>query len=49
MFLSIKFKNCLIDTSNFSDLDLKNALFLECVIRDTHFHAFEISCSWQDA
>jgi uncharacterized protein YjbI with pentapeptide repeats len=37
MFLSLKFKKCLIDTSNFSDLDLKNTLFQECVIRDTYF------------
>jgi uncharacterized protein YjbI with pentapeptide repeats len=37
MFLSLKFKNCLIGTSNFSDLDLKGTLFHKCVIRDTFF------------
>ncbi len=37
MFLCLKFNNCLIDTSNFSDLDLKNTSFCGCVIRDTHF------------
>ncbi len=37
LFLSLQFKKSLIDTSNFSDLDLKNTLFQECVIRDTYF------------
>jgi fluoroquinolone resistance protein len=37
MFLGLRFKKCLLDTSNFSDLDLKNTLFQECVIRDTCF------------
>lgn len=36
-FLMIKFKKCLIGTSNFSDLDLRNTPFHECVIRDTYF------------
>ncbi len=36
-FLSLKFKGCLIDTSNFSDLDLKNTSFCDCVIRETYF------------
>ncbi|MCI0382481.1 MAG: pentapeptide repeat-containing protein [Chlamydiae bacterium] len=33
----MKFTNCLIDTSNYSDLTLKNTQFLHCTIRDTHF------------
>ena len=36
-FSKLSFKNCLIATCNFSDLDLKNTLFLECKIRETHF------------
>ena len=36
-FLMVRFKKCLIDTSNFSGLDLKNGMFHECVIRDTYF------------
>ncbi len=37
MFLQVGFKKCLIGTSNFSSLDLKNTLFCECMIRDTYF------------
>lgn len=37
MFLSLKFLKSLFDTSNFSDLNLKGALFQECVIRNCHF------------
>jgi fluoroquinolone resistance protein len=37
MFLSLQFKGCLIDTCNFSELNLKGTLFQECVIRDTYF------------
>jgi uncharacterized protein YjbI with pentapeptide repeats len=37
MFLGIKFKNCLLETCNFSDLDLKGTPFLDCQIRDTYF------------
>ena len=36
-FLKMKFKECLITTANFSDLNLKNTPFLDCVIRETHF------------
>jgi uncharacterized protein YjbI with pentapeptide repeats len=37
MFLAIRFNKCLIGTCNFSGLDLKNGVFRECTIRDTHF------------
>ena len=37
MFLAIQFKKCLIGTSNFSGLELKNGVFHECTIRDTYF------------
>jgi fluoroquinolone resistance protein len=37
MFLSLTLVHCLIDTSNFSDLDLKGTVFHHCTIRDTHF------------
>lgn len=37
LFLKMKLKDCLIDTSNFSDLDLKGTHFQNCMIRDTHF------------
>lgn len=36
-FLSVTFKKCLINTCNFSDLDLKNTSFNECLIRETYF------------
>lgn len=36
-FLHMKFKGCLIDTGNFSDLDLKGTLFCDCIIRETYF------------
>lgn len=39
MFLAIRFKKCLIGTSNFSGLELKNGVFHECTIRDTYFKA----------
>ncbi|MBS0607114.1 MAG: pentapeptide repeat-containing protein [Parachlamydiales bacterium] len=37
MFLSLAFRQCLIGSSNFSDLDLKNTLFSKCVIKETFF------------
>lgn len=37
LFLELRFRKCLIDTCNFSNLDLKDALFDESVIRDTFF------------
>ena len=42
-FLKMAFKNCLIATCNFSDLDLKNTLFLECKIRETYFTSANLS------
>jgi fluoroquinolone resistance protein len=37
LFFSVKFKNCLIDLANFSDLQLKGTSFLNCLIREAHF------------
>ncbi len=36
-FLDIRFKDCLIDTCNFTGLKLKKTSFLRCVIRETPF------------
>jgi len=38
MFLSLSFKHCLINMSNFSDLKLKSTSFVGSVIRETHFN-----------
>ncbi len=35
--MGVKFKKCMIKTSNFSALNLKNTSFQECIIRDTIF------------
>ncbi len=43
LFLSLKFKKCLMDTCNFSDLDLKGTQFLDCHIRHTHFTQTNLS------
>ncbi len=37
LFLHLKFQECLIDTCNFSDLNLKNTPFGKSVIRETYF------------
>jgi len=37
LFLSLAFTNCLIDTCNFSHLNLKNTPFRACTIKETHF------------
>lgn len=42
-FLSLKFTKCLMDTCNFSDLDLKGTQFLECLVRNTHFTQTNLS------
>ncbi len=43
LFLSVQFHHCLIDTCNFSDLNLKGTPFLECAIRETHFSHTNLS------
>lgn len=37
LFLSLGFKTCVLDTVNFSDLELKGTVFIECIIRETYF------------
>jgi fluoroquinolone resistance protein len=37
LFLSLAFVDCLIDTCNFSHLNLKNTPFRACTIKETHF------------
>jgi fluoroquinolone resistance protein len=37
LFLSFKFTKCLIETSNFSDLDLKGTCFDHSILKETHF------------
>lgn len=44
-FMSLNFKNCLIDTCNFSFLDLKNTRFLSCVLRDGYFAETNLTLS----
>lgn len=43
MFLKMIFKECLIGTCNFSDLDMKGTVFTGCMIRETHFTATNLS------
>lgn len=37
LFLKISFKDCLIESCNFSNLDLCKTLFHHCMIRETYF------------
>lgn len=37
LFFSVRFRNCLLDMTNFSGLDLKKTPFINCLIREASF------------
>lgn len=43
MFLKLAFRQCLIDTCNFSNLNLKNTVFKGSVVRETYFSQADLS------